>query len=307
MKTHENGMIILAISLGAIIALNPTAQLIGDNAIYNRGTSMLPNAYAAIGTLEINPDQVGVERAADAAIGTKYVTIYNDLVAPEEHCEFCTAIEYTPGPSGHAGIAFTSQSLSQEVQDAESVSFYAMAPSGDTTVKFKIGGKSLNSVISSLGNEASKIQADSTFKDMVFEFATADQPVTSDWKKFEVDLSQVDLTGVVAPFGIDINGQDGKKKMIYLKYITYDENAPSNDPNVQLLSNTLEPASSILQNSTQIASNQTGENTPLDRAQATLNNGAVADSGGADNSTDNNDKNITGGVSELNKEIGRIP
>jgi hypothetical protein len=34
------------------------------------------------------------------------IKVNDDFVYPERHCEFCTFVEYTPGPRGVAGFAY---------------------------------------------------------------------------------------------------------------------------------------------------------------------------------------------------------
>src|SRR5688572_29387422 len=84
-----------------------------------------------------------IQRAGDAEAGSRFSKVDEDFVDPENHCEFCTRVEYTPGPRGQAGFSYEDMS-GLDLSNARSVKLWAMGEEGNEEVKFKVAGKSLD-------------------------------------------------------------------------------------------------------------------------------------------------------------------
>lgn len=151
-------------------------------------------------------------KMGDAKRGSAYVKIEQDFVDPDNHCEFCLRVEYVPGPDGKAGLAYTIDK-GIDMNDAKRLTFWVKGEKGGEKVTFKAAGKDLESY--QAGKGLVTIQK--------FAAITSDITLGSDWKKYEIDLRNADLTKITEAFGFDFNRpSDGKLMIFYLKGVTID-------------------------------------------------------------------------------------
>ncbi len=148
-----------------------------------------------------------------------YLYVHDNIVDSRRHCEFCTSIDYQQGFStGTLDLSWAADKQF-DLKGAKKVTFYVMGDDGGEKVKFKAAGKKIDKLIN--GNKA-----------MDVEFGIESKPVvlTDEWKKFEIDLSKEDLTGVSNPFavGIDRDFNDGPVR-IFIKAILLEDD-PVQDP-----------------------------------------------------------------------------
>jgi len=148
-----------------------------------------------------------------------YLYVHDNIVDSRRNCEFCTSIDYQQGFStGTLDLSWAADKQF-DLKGAKKVTFYVMGDDGGEKVKFKAAGKKIDKLIN--GSKA-----------MDVEFGIESKPVvlTDEWKKFEIDLSKEDLTGVSNPFavGIDRDFNDGPVR-IFIKAILL-EDGPVQDP-----------------------------------------------------------------------------
>lgn len=213
--------VVLVISLVSVLAGSVfLAGPFSASSIFRAGTqgSQVQEAEAAALPLNVLDSPNTIDMAGDAASGS--LNVDEDFVDPEHHCEFCTRVEYIPGPQGLAGLAFQGTNA-LDFTGAKKVRFWVMGEEGDEKVTFKIAGKSA-------GNQANKL-AKGIFKNEKFALSTQEIKLGNDWKKYEVDLGGTDLRGITHPFGVELaKGSTGKPQVVYIKGVVYDTEAPQN-------------------------------------------------------------------------------
>ena len=170
-------------------------------------------AEAASLPLSIDFHSTLKERVGDAKTGTTYVKINEDFIDSENHCEFCTRIEVVSGPKGESGVAYVLDKA-LDFSNAKSVTFFAMGEEGGEKVKFKVAGKKL---------AQDAIPRPGPFTEHKFALTTNEVTLNKDWRKYSVDLTGADLTGITHPFGMEMSPSKAVgKQVFYIKYIVYD-------------------------------------------------------------------------------------
>jgi hypothetical protein len=210
--------VILAISVAAVLA--SSLMLAGgfsldginlstghDNHVQEAGAQSLP--------FEVR-DRFSEKKFAGDANNIK---VNEDFVDPEQHCEFCTFIEYTPGPRGVAGFAYESDS-GLDLTGANKMRFWVMGEEGNEKIKFKIAGKSLDN----LEDRRSNRPTNSVFEAESFALTTEEVTLANDWRRYEVDLSAISLDDITHPFGLELSkGNGAQKQVIYIKGLVIDD------------------------------------------------------------------------------------
>lgn len=148
-----------------------------------------------------------------------YLYVHDNIVDSRRHCEFCTSVDYQQGFStGTLDLSWAADKQFN-LKGAKKVTFYVMGEEGGEKVKFKAAGKKLDKIIN--GQPA---------KDVKFGIESKPVVLTDEWKKFEIDLNNEDLTGVSNPFavGIDRDYNDGPVR-IFIKGIMLEAD-PAEEP-----------------------------------------------------------------------------
>jgi len=216
--------LVLIISLVSVLA--GTVLLAGPfsaSSIFKTETqiSQVQEAEAAVLPLNVLDNPNTVATAADAA-NPQLVKVDEDFVDPEHHCEFCTRVEYTPGPQGVAGLAFKGTGA-LDFTGAKKVRLWVMGEQGDERITFKVAGKnSDNTLPSQAGNLVKGI-----FKNQQFALSTQEIRLGNDWKKYEVSLSGIDLHGITYPLGLELaKGSTNRPQVVFIKGVVYDTEPP---------------------------------------------------------------------------------
>jgi len=204
----------IGIVAGAVIlALSFTTNL----AIFDFSTqpALVVSAQGSQLPVDIKESFQQMVKTGDARKTPSKLQIDADFVDPDEHCEFCYRVQFTPGAQGQAGVLFeTDKPLN--LQDAKRMTFWARGELGGEKIQVSAAGK--------------KSSLDGASDGVKFGVASGDLTLPQTWKKYEIDLSGVDLTSVTHGFGLKINkGNDGSDKVIYFKYVTYDT-LPAKNP-----------------------------------------------------------------------------
>ncbi|MGI0024796.1 MAG: hypothetical protein ACREA4_06575, partial [Nitrososphaera sp.] len=92
------GSLILAWAFSNNPILNSNNTNIGHSEPSDASASRMP-----LDVKEVFGDR---EMGGDALAGSNYLEFDEEFVDDENHCEFCVALQYTPGPSGKAIFAF---------------------------------------------------------------------------------------------------------------------------------------------------------------------------------------------------------
>ena len=199
-----------AISIIGVLLLSLPMQETNYTKFVNH--PIVPEVGAALGPLEIDQHYSLDERAGDAQLPFGYLKVHDGYIDTERHCEFCIRVEYVPGPGGVAGMAFRND-IGFDLSTAKKVTFYAMGQDGGELIKFKAAGKKVNTEVSD----------EEIFKNVKFDKTTKVVTLTTDWKRFEIDLSNSDLRGITHPFGFEISKDHNKAdSVVFIKGVKYD-------------------------------------------------------------------------------------
>jgi PKD repeat protein len=203
-------VVVLASSfmLTGVFSLNSIIPFTGhDNHVQEAGAQAFP--------FEVRDHFSEKKIAGDA----NNIKVNEDFVDPENHCEFCTFVEYTPGPRGVAGFAYENDT-GLDLTGAKKVRFWMMGEQGDEKIKFKIAGKSPDNIEDRRPNRPTN----SIFESESFALTTEELTLASDWRRYEVDLSGVSLDDITHPFGFELSkGNAAQKQVIYIKGLVYDD------------------------------------------------------------------------------------
>jgi hypothetical protein len=208
------------------------SQAVADDHGHN---SILPLALAsgfptdveASGSFKLS------EKAGDGQANTRSIIVHENVIDTERHCDFCTAIEYTPGPKGEAGVSYKALK-GVDLTGAKRVTFFVMGEKGGEKVKFKVAGKILDIVGTNSTTSADSGNGDKLFKNRKFGAVTKEITLDKTWKQIEVDLvdkkgSPLDLSKITHPFALQVlKGSDNSKVVVYFKAIVYDSKVAKN-------------------------------------------------------------------------------
>jgi PKD repeat protein len=264
---------ILAISLASVLAgslilavpftgslFHPAEHAGIDNGLRAEATTLPVNIIDRFTSKQL---------AGDAERGSRFMKIEEEFIDPEQHCEFCTRVEYTPGRQGLAGFAYESP-RGVDLSGAKRMLFWAMGEEGGEKITFKVAGKPLDGLQDTadrpqdradrpqdrVGNVTSRL--DSIFGSERFALTTQQISLEDDWKKYEVDVTGTDLRGITLPFGFELSkGAGSQKQVFYMKGLTYDTE-PAEDPLA-----TIAEALVVTPLSTEISGNATSGEAPM--------------------------------------------
>jgi hypothetical protein len=133
--------------------------------------------------------------------------IDESVVDTEHSCEFCTYITYTPGPSGFADVTYT-DIVPHDLSGSKKMTLMIMGIKGGEQVSFEAAGKH------AAGSN-----------DVHFAVKTSTVTLSKAWKKIEIDLTGVDLSGITDPVKIHLVKPTQKGSVsFYIKHILFDTN-----------------------------------------------------------------------------------
>jgi len=210
--------IILAVSV--VTVLGGSLMLLGvfslDSIILSKARDyQVQEAGAQALPLEVR-DRFGEKKLVGDANNIK---VNEDFIDPENHCEFCTLIEYQPGPRGMAGFAYENDT-GLDLTGANKVRFWIMGEQGNERVKFKIAGKSYDNIEDRRPNRPTN----SIFESERFALTTEELALANDWRRYEIDLTGVNLDNITHPFGFELSKGNGpQKQVIYIKGLVFDD------------------------------------------------------------------------------------
>ncbi|HUG96195.1 MAG TPA: PKD domain-containing protein [Nitrososphaera sp.] len=241
---------ILAISLAAVLA--GSLLLVGPlslGSISPEHDDHVQQAQAQALPLVVRDRFTAMQMAGDGEAGSRFLKVDEEFIDPENHCEFCTRVEYVPGPQGEAGFSYEDVT-GLDLSGSERARFWVMGEEGNEKIKFKLAGKSLDKIQDRLGRLTDRL-TDSIFKSERFALTTEEVSLDNQWKKYEVDLSGVDLKGITHPFAFELSENSAQKQVIYIKGVVYDDE-PAVDALVAVEEEVIDPlAAEIISNATE--------------------------------------------------------
>jgi hypothetical protein len=150
-----------------------------------------------------------IDRAGDAEIQPASLKVSSDSMTPDGNCEHCELITYTPGPQGWAGIAFKSNRL-LDLSAAGRIIFFAKGNMGGENVAFVGVGKNVSGTGSQVSNFS--LTHTHTFKNLRFAVTSQNISLTSEWKRYELNVDGRNMTSISYPFGFIV--MKGKNQAI---------------------------------------------------------------------------------------------
>ena len=150
-----------------------------------------------------------INRAGDAETQPASLKVSSDNMTPDGNCEHCELITYTPGPQGWAGIAFKSNRL-LDLSAAGRIIFFAKGNMGGENVAFVGVGKNLSATSSPVSNFS--LTPTHTFKNLRFAVTSQNITLTSEWKRYELNVDGRNMTSISYPFGFIV--MKGKNQAI---------------------------------------------------------------------------------------------
>ena len=156
-------------------------------------------------------------KEADAKTPSNFV-INKDFTDPDNNCEFCTVMIYTPGVNEEAGIAY--KDIKLDLDNSQRIVFFARSQNPTEQVSFVAAG---NDTTLSTNNDTD------IFPKIDFAIATENVTLKNKWERFEIALNSTELDDASYPFGVQLNGESNQKQTVYLKGVTIDSNA-AQDP-----------------------------------------------------------------------------
>jgi len=140
-----------------------------------------------------------LDKAGDA-VSTSGIPAQSNLkisshaMTADGNCEMCQFIQYMPGPTGKAGVAYKSaQTL--DLSAAQRVVFFAKGELGGENVVFVAVGKPSNT---------SQVPPN-IFTNLKFAVISKNITLTNEWARYQLSLNGSELTGVTDPFGFIVS------------------------------------------------------------------------------------------------------
>lgn len=171
-------------------------------------------AEAAILPLDVKETFRTIEKTGDAKNSPSRLDIEAEFVDPDEHCEYCYRIAFKSDGTGKAG-AILKANKPINLEEAKSLIMFARGDNGEENVQFSVAGKELD-----VPSKSENI------KELKFAYNSANIKLNKEWQKYEIDLSNADLSDITHALGFEIGESDLKDSgniiVIYLKGITFD-------------------------------------------------------------------------------------
>jgi hypothetical protein len=180
-------------------------------------TSISPigTAEAAVLPMDVKETFLLVERSGSAQDNLSRIKIDTEFIDPDEHCEFCYRIEIEPGAAGRLGAMLKANKL-YNLESAQRLHLFAKGESGGEELQFNAAGKYVDD---RANGKVTKL--------MKYAFTSDNMRLKNDWQRYEMDLSNADLSDISHGFGFDVSAaslnSSDKPIVIYLKGITFDD------------------------------------------------------------------------------------
>ena len=131
-------------------------------------------------------------KEADAKTASKFV-LNKDFTDPDNNCEFCTAMIYTPGVNEEAGIAY--KDIKLDLDNSQRIVFFARSENPGEQVSFVAAGNDTNL---STSNDTD------IFPKIDFAIATENVTLTNKWERYQIALNDTELIDANYPFGVQL-------------------------------------------------------------------------------------------------------
>ena len=215
MASYRNGLLIVALALGIGLTLFGMYSygMIGFNPSSSGKTSSPLEAESVSFPADLSflYDKVEKVTQTDSNSGD-YLQIHQNVVDTARGCEFCTVIEYSPNASNKAFDVAWNGVQKYNISNAKKLTFFARGGNGGESVSFK-----------SLGKTKLDTNGKPT-KEKTFGLTTTPVKLEKKWKKFEINLSGKNLSGIDSPFAVSIlNANNNAISAVIIKGLELDD------------------------------------------------------------------------------------
>jgi len=140
------------------------------------------------------------------------LTIDKNFMDVSKSCDHCIKIEYTPSGDNKAGVAYIYDKL--DLKSYQRIVFFAKGQQSGEEVSFIAIGRNTIHTTSREGD---------IFPNQQFTIVTKNVTLDKTWRRYEININNIDLVDVTHPFGYVIYGQRAEVGQIfYLKGVTFD-------------------------------------------------------------------------------------
>jgi hypothetical protein len=200
------------------------SYLVGESTSF-APTTHLGNAINASKVDSIHPADLlhtaNVVREGDAKVLSN-LQINNQSLDPDNSCEFCTQVIYTPAKERQAAIAYQVDKIN--LTGSKRIVFFAMGQKGVEQIAFLALGKTIHESSGIVNNFDKNI-----FPDIEFPIMTQNITLSKYWKRYEISLENADLGKITYPFGFVImGGNQSASEIFYIKGVTFDNKSAQN-------------------------------------------------------------------------------
>jgi hypothetical protein len=208
----------LAIAGGILLMTYLSPQMQATSA----PDSLISHPAATASRMPMDVEQVfkDRERGGDA-LGPNYLEMDGSFVDDENHCEFCIAVEYKPGPHGKAVVALRNNEPI-DLTAAKALTFIARGENGGEVIRVYAAG-ARNEGLDGLPAPDDALRG--------VRYAVAGN-VTLDrqWQKYELNLEGLELSEVTHAFAFEVmKGKGNEARTVYLDAIFYQSDSGSPD------------------------------------------------------------------------------
>lgn len=143
--------------------------------------------------------------------------IDSETLDPDDNCEFCTKVIYTPGKVGQAAIAYEVEKV--DLTLSKRIVFFAKGQRGGEQVTFLAAGKTRGEGSGIVDNFDKDI-----FPNQGFGIMTHKVTLSNHWQRYQISLNSIDLRDITHPFGFVMTGGNSSTiQIFYLKGVTFDK------------------------------------------------------------------------------------
>jgi hypothetical protein len=177
------------------------------------------NADASGMPLDVAEVFTSRQRGGDALGGSIYLRVDEGFVDDDNHCEFCIAMEYRPGPQGKALVSFTNVNPI-DLSRAKILTFAARGEEGGETLNIYVAGSKARG--SPIDKDATESSGEAKGIKGV-NFSSSDTiTLGKSWQVYQVELNDAERSEVTHGFAFEVvKAKGNERQVVYLDSIIY--------------------------------------------------------------------------------------
>jgi hypothetical protein len=205
LKLHRHGILIIAIA--GIVGSVGAGMFSTDIFSLFSQVHTTHEAFAGNYPLVLDHNYKLKDRSGDAKLNIASLQVYDgSIIDPDQHCEFCTLLVYTPETEQFAGISYATDTP-MDLSKATRATVIVKGEEGGEKIQLGIAGKKLK--------DSGEVK---------YVLKTKPITLTTDWTPIQIDLTKAikqNMMDVTNPFEIQIIKSKAKSD-VYFKYAAFD-------------------------------------------------------------------------------------